>query len=73
MVGTPLAQIMRGRRRSSVEIQGGAAVFDRVCAVTAVLSTHFANSPRMHLPRADRRRVVGSRSSANALALGRQT
>ena len=28
-----------------LEIQGGAAVFDRVCAVTAILSTYFANSP----------------------------
>ena len=56
-----------------LEIQGGAAVFDRVCAVTAVLSTHFAISPPMHLRRVNRWRVVGSRSSADALALGRQT
>ena len=56
-----------------LEIQGGSAVFDRVCAVTAILSTQFANSPRVHLQRVNRRRVMGSRSSADALALGRRT
>ena len=56
-----------------LEIQGGAAVFDRVCAVTASYQHTSPAVPRMHLRRVKGRLVVGSRSGANALALGRQT